>query len=225
MTVGTFRPDLGLRQKGETLTGPDWDDMAQTMGKALSNALGLLRQDFCKVVVLSNAQTGLAWAIGRYFDRTNNIDLFGYDRFGNVVTNQGQERFAPLPGGNPNRAKLIDGELSKNQPEIALGIGNMDYMQDARQAVSALPLLWIETGKISSSQEAMELVKDIVASCRHLYREHSVREINLFWATANHVALLAAANLTAQHASPKIKYMEREHANARYVHLPMPGEF
>ena len=223
----TFRPDLGLRQKGETLTGSDWEDMAQTMTKALSNALGLLRQDFGKVIVLSNAQTGLAWAIGRHFDRTNNVELYGYDRFGNVVTNEGQERFTPLTGGDPNRAQLVNSEitdLSETQPDIALGIGNPDYAYDAHQAVPHLPMLWIETGEISSPEEAMTLVKDIIASCKRLYREHSVREITLFWATANHVAILAAANLTAQHASPKIKYMEREHASGKYVYLPMPGD-
>lgn len=222
----TFRSDLGLRQKQETLTGPDWENTVQTMTNALSNALGLLRQDFRKVIVLSNSQTGFAWAVGKHFDRTDNVELYGYDRFGNMVTNAGQERITPLSGGNPHRAQLVDGEtncLSETQLEVALGIGNADhYAHDVNEAVPHLPLLWIDSGKISNSEEAMQLVKDVVASFKRLYREHGVRQVSLFWTTANHVAVLAAANLTAQHAMPKIKYMERDHASGKYVHLPMP---
>ncbi|MBE7384525.1 MAG: TIR domain-containing protein [Leptolyngbya sp. SIO1E4] len=222
-----FRPSLDPRQKGELLTDSDWDDMATTMTGSLSNALGTLRRDFCKVIVLSNAQTGLAWAVGKHFDRTDNVELYGYDRLGNLVTNEGQERLKLLPGGNPDRAQLVNSEtnrLNETQPEVALGIGNIDYAHDAHQAVPHLPLLWIETSKIENSEQAMQLAKDIVATCKRLYREHSVRELALFWATANHVSLLAAANLTAQHALPKIKYMERDHYQGKYVHLPMPGD-
>ena len=54
---------------------------------------------------------------------------------------------------------------------------------------------------------------DIVASIERLRRDSSVRELALFCTTANHVALLAAANLSS-HLSLKIKFMEwdRDHA-------------
>lgn len=67
----------------------------------------------------------------------------------------------------------------------------------------------------------MQLVADIVASVECLRRDHGLRELVLFWTTANHVALLAAANLTS-HVVPTIHFMEWDHACAEYVELPMP---
>ena len=67
----------------------------------------------------------------------------------------------------------------------------------------------------------MQLVADIVASVERLRRDHGLRELVLFWATANHIALLAAANLTS-HVVPTIRFMEWDHACAEYVELPMP---
>lgn len=86
-----------------------------------------------------------------------------------------------------------------------------------------LPLFWIESGLISDSEQAMQLVADIVASVEQLRQDYGFHEVVLFWTTANHVALLAAANLTS-HVIPKIKFMEWNHIQAEYVHLPMPEE-
>jgi TIR domain len=221
----TFRPSLEPRQKGELLTGADWEDMVKTMTISLSNIPGNIRGDMRRVRVLGGAQTGLMWAVGKHFDRTNNVELYGYGREGEVITNKGQEVLKPLSGGNPNRALLVPGKannLGETQIEAALYVGNKDYLQDVQQAIPHLILFWIKTDKISDSEEAMQLVTDVVASIKRLYQDHGVRELVLFWGTANHVALLTAANLTSQHAFPKIKYMERDHARAEYVHLSMP---
>ncbi|MFQ4138691.1 TIR domain-containing protein [Nodosilinea sp. PGN35] len=225
----TFRPNLGLRKPVELITGPDWKDMAQTMTTALSYALGVARNNFRRVMVLSNAQTSLAWALGQHFDRTNNIDLYCYDRFGNVVTNQGQERVNLLPGGNPNSAQPVNDmaqHLTETQPQIALGVGSTGetkelYIRDAQQAVPNLPLFWIGSETIETPEQAMQLIADVVASIMRFRRDYGAQELTLFWTGPSHVAILAAANLT-WHVIPKINYMEMDRAQGEYVYMPMP---
>jgi TIR domain/SMODS-associated and fused to various effectors sensor domain len=221
----TFRPSLEDRQLREILIDDDWDAIANTLKKSLSLALNTVRGETRKVRVLGNAQTSLIWVVGSHFDRTNDVELYGYGR-GDIVTNKGQERYSPLPGGNAERYQSVTDSLSStgaNMAVVALGIGSRDYVPDVQQAVQDLPLFWIESGHISSSEEAMKLVADIVASIQHLRQNHGVQELVLFWTTANNVALLTAANLTT-HVIPKIKFMERDHTNARYLHLPMPNQ-
>lgn len=223
----TFRPSLEPRHKTELLTGKDWENMLTNMTKALSSIPGNIRGiDTRKIRVLGNAQTGLMWAVGRQYDRTNNVELYGYGRSGEIISNKDQDRLKPLTGGKPDCAKLISGEtenLDMGQVEVALYVGTENYLQDVK-LMPNLSLFWIETDKISNSKQAMQLVADIIGAIKKLYQEHNVRELSIFWGTANHVALLTAANLTGQHAFPKIKYMERDHANRTYVHLPMPGD-
>lgn len=222
----TFRPSLKPRRKDELLTGKDWENMVTNMTKALSSIPGNIRNsDTRKVRVLGYAQTGLMWAIGKQFDRTNNIELYGYGRLNEIISNKGQDVLRPLAGGNSDCAQLVSGEiegLGLNQREVALYVGTENYLQDV-QSMPNLDLFWIKTDKIADSKQAMQLVADIIASIKNLYQKHNVRELSIFWGTANHVALLTAANLTEQHAFPKIKYMERDHANRTYVHLPMPS--
>jgi hypothetical protein len=215
----TFRPSMGERQPRETLINDDWEIVSNTLEQSLSSALSTLRGDIRKVRVLGNAQTSLFWAVGRHFDRTTDVDLYGHGR-DNVVTNKGQERRSPLPGGTV-RYNLESGP-GGSQVQVALGIGSREnYLRTVQQEVRGMPLYWIESGHINNSEQAMQLVADIVASISHLRQNHGVEELVLFWTTANHVALLAAANLTI-HVIPKIKFMEWDHTNARYWHLPMP---
>jgi len=220
----TFRPNPGLRQPRELLTGTDWEDMFQTMTTALSYALGTIRSDTRNVRVLGNAQLGLMWAIGKHFDRTTTANLFGYSTRGEVVTNKGQERHTSLAGGNPNSAKLVDNVSSianGNQTEVALGVGSKEkFASVVKQSIPHIPLFWLESGFISDSEQAMQLIADLVASIECLRQDYAIRELILFWTTANHVALLAAANL-ASHLSLKIKVMEWDHTCAEYIYLPM----
>jgi hypothetical protein len=217
----TFRPSMGERQPREILINDNWKIVSNTLEKSLSSALNTVRGDTRKVRVLGNAQTSLIWAVGRHFDRTNDVVLYGYGRDNNVVNNQGQERYSPLPGGTV-RYNLESGP-GGSQVQVALGIGSREnYLKTVQQEVRDMPLYWIESGHINNSQEAMQLVADIVASVRHLRQNHGVEELVLFWTTASHVALLAAANLTT-HVIPEIKLMEWDHANTRYLYLPMPN--
>ncbi|WP_437952599.1 TIR domain-containing protein [Sorangium sp. So ce296] len=218
----TFRPGLAPREQRELLSGADWQHAAQSLTWALSNALGTLRGDPRKVRVLGEAQAGLVWAVGRHFNRTTSVDLYGYDRNGVPVTNKGQVRHTPLPGGDPACARPVSGTLLPSQPVVALGVGSSArYARLAEQAVPGTPLLWIESGLIADSDQAMKLVADIVAAVERLRHDHGVREVVLFWTTANHVALLAAANLTP-HVIPALRIMEWDHGAGAYVELPMP---
>ena len=226
--VLTFRPNSGLRQAREVLTGSEWEDMVNTMINALAYALGTIRGDIRKVRVLGNAQTSLVWAIGRHFDRTTTAELYGYGKRGESVNNKSQIQTShtSLKEGNSNRAQLVGNNsevLRNNQIEVALGIGTQEKFALAiQEAVPNLPLFWIESGFITESEQAMQLVADIVASIECLRRDYGVREVALFWTTANHIALLAGANLES-HLPVKIKFMEWDHARAEYVHLPMPS--
>ena len=220
----TFRPNCGPRQPRDLLTGAGWRDMANTLEQSLSNALGNVRGEHRKVRVLGHAQTSLVWAVGCHFDRTTSADLYGYDSKGTAITNQGQIRHTALSGGNADRATLIagsNGNPREHQPSVALGVGSTRYVPDVQRAVPDLPLYWIESGFIEDSEQAMALVTDIVVSAERLRRDYDARELVLFWTTANHVALLAAANLTT-HVIPRVKFMEWDHAQGRYTPLPMP---
>jgi len=223
----TFRPDLGMRQMRELLTGSDWEDMAQTMSIALSTALKTIRGDTRKIRVLGNSQTGLMWLVGQHFDRTTSADLYGYGRDDIPLTNKGQVRHTSLSGGDPNAAKQINGPtLSPElyQTEVALGIGtSAKFASAVKQTVPDLPLFWLESGLISDSQQVMSLITDMVASVERLRQDYGVQQLVLFWTTANNVALLAAANLTS-HVIPQIKYMEWDHDRSEYVSLSMPGD-
>jgi hypothetical protein len=223
----TFRPNLEPRKRQEILTGADWDDMVTTMTRSLSSALATVRGESRKVRVLGNAQAGLLWAVGKHFDRTTSADLYSYGRDDIAVTNKNQDRHSPLSGGDPSRAKLIPAEaksLVTNQPIVALEVGSQNkYGTAVQQAIPDLPLFWLECEFIEGSEQAMQLVADMVASVERLRREYGTRELVLFWTTANHVVPLAAANLTT-HVIPKLKFMEWNHAEGQYVHLPMPGD-
>ena len=223
----TFRPNADSRQIRELPSGDDWDKMVNILEESLSSALGTVRGEPRKVRVLGNAQTGLVWAVGRHFDRTTAADLYGYDQGGLAVTNQGQIRHTPLPNGNPESAQPANDRAREPEaklPTIALGIGSHQrYGSQVQEAVPELPLFWVESGLIEDSKQAMALVSDIVASVERLRREYGTQELVLFWTTANHVALLAAANLTT-HVIPNLKFMEWDHAQGQYVHLPMPGD-
>lgn len=225
LPILTFRPSSKTRQDKELLTGADWDEMVNTLKQSLSSALTFRRIDTCKVRVLGNAQVGLMWAVGRHFDRTNNIDLYGYDRYGHPITNKGQERLASLPNGNPDRAQLVnqDGNVFASiQPKVALGVEiGTRLFSVVQKNTTDMPLFWIESGKISDSEQAMQLIADIAAFAERLEQKYQVDELVLFWAAGIHIALLAAANLTT-HGIPRIKFMEWDHSNREYVHLPMP---
>ena len=222
----TFRPSIEPRAPREVVTGSEWAAVAKGLSWGLSTALGTVRGDPRKVRVLGNAQTSLLWAVGEHFDRTTSAELFVYGRNDTPVSNRKQVRHVPLSGGNPAAAQPVSAAPSGAFAEIAIGIGPLKgpvaYASMAQQSLAAsIPLLWIESGFIDDSDKAMELVSDLVASVDRVRRDHGTQTVILFWASANHVAPLAAANLTT-HVIPAVRFMEWDHEHAVYEHLPMP---
>lgn len=129
-----------------------------------------------------------------------------------------------LTGGNANSAELIPHVLSQkttNSSEAALYIGSGYLKNRVMQAVQDVPLYWIETGKIESSEQAMDIVADIVASIQKIKQIHQINILRIYWGSAVHLALLTSANLTS-HVINKIKFMEYDHNTEKYIHLPMP---
>lgn len=219
-----FQPGLSPRTSKETLFGDAWEHVVNTLENALSEALGVVRGEPRNVRVLGHAQTGLFWAVGKHFDRTTSANLFGYPQNGAAVSNKGQERTRPLEGGDAKRATLVARATSgaPTKPDvIALGVGPRGYEAQVISEVGNIPLFWIDPVKISDSEQAMQLVKDIVAFVSHQRANAGIRELMMFWASAAHVAPLAAANLTT-HVIERIRYMEWDHQSSQYFHLPMP---
>lgn len=215
-----FRPSLADRDDKEVVPESEWDDVAACLKWGLHNALGTLRGDRRKVRVFGETQTSLMWLVGRHLDRTNEVDLYVYGRQGALVSNKGQEDLRPLVDGTP-RALPVGTSPSGTCEAVAIGVGNPRYQGPAKAALPAqMPLLWLECGKIDDSRQAMTLVSDLVATVDYLRQEHQIRHLKLFWATANHVAPLAAANLTT-HVISTIDLLEWDHNESKYLSLPV----
>lgn len=221
-----FQVDLEPRQRQSMVTGSDWEHAAQCMKWGLSIALGSLRGEPRKVRVVAEAQTSLAWAVGSHFDRTTSVELYAYDKQHVAITNRGQVSNRPLEGGNPCAAQPVpqDSPVSAgSHAMIALGVGPFErYSHFVKDSLAPnTPLFWIDPGNIENSEQAMNVVADLVAAASHLTREHRAQELLLYWSSANHLACLAAANLT-HHVVPRVRFMERDHTRCVYEYLPMP---
>ena len=181
----TFRPSFGMRQPRELLTGTDWNNTVEAMVEALSSALNTVRGDTRKVRVIGHAQTGLMWAVGQHFDRTTSADLYAYDKNGGAITNKGQIRHTSLQGGNSNAADQIGKQPSlqanATHTTVALGVGSKEKFAayTVQRGVPDVPLFWIESGLIQNTDQAMNLVADLVASVEKLRRNHNTSELIL----------------------------------------------
>ena len=220
--VLTFRPSMAPRQDKELLQQQDWIEMAQAIKDALSAALGTIRGEPRKVRIFGYAQPGLFWLIGYLLDRTTSAELYGYDQYNIAVTNKKQQRYTPLTGG-VDCAELLSGPALSTHTSVALGVGvKANYAMTIQQSLpDDMPFCWIETAEIQDSTQAMTLVSNIVATVTKLRQLHQVQEIRLYWTTATHVAVLAAANLTT-HVIPTLCLLEWDHDNKCYVELAMP---
>lgn len=224
--VLTFRPRLDERKPREVVMGSEWTDVASGLRWALSTALGTVRGDTRQVRVLGNAQTSLLWAVGRHFDRTTSADLFVYGRDDVAISNKGQARLGSVATGDAAAAKPVSAAPTGSLAEVAIGVGRLSgpvpFKELAHKALPpSVPLFWIESGDINSSEDAMKLVSDLVASAGRLRRDLGAETVTLFWASANHVAPLAAANLST-HVIREVRFMEWDHDRGVYEHLPMP---
>jgi hypothetical protein len=217
-----FRPSRAPRSQKDLLLGSDWTATIQGMKWGLSNALGTVRGAERKVRVCGNAQTSLWWAVGTHFDRTTTADIFAVGRAEDVVTNRGQERWRTLQGGDATRGALIQAGNTAPNPRIAFGVGDEKYQPPAKGVVDPkVPLYWLKSGHIKSQDEAMELVRDVVACLESVAGSQNATIVELFWASGAHIAPLAAANVTS-HVISKVEYWEFDHNTGTYHLLEMP---
>lgn len=218
-----FRPDSQDKSYTETLVGKEWERFRDNIKVSLSHALGDLRSPRT-VRILGNAQLGLAYFLGRCFDRTTAVTLYCYHfhpDFRTIFDNTGQERHKLLSGGNPfcettieqNPQDTLLPEKLKNQekyPSVALYIGKRDYLHDVKTHLeateSSLPLVFIQTEFFHESDEVMKLVKDVVALLKRLKEHNSTTIVRLYCDLPFNVMPLLSANLT--HTIHNIEFLE-----------------
>jgi len=98
-----FRPDLGERSDKETLVGDAWTAFRRNIERSLSIALGSLHAEM-NIHLLGNAQLGLPYLVGQYFNRLTFVSLHCYhtgtgSRFSN-------EDWKTLHGGKVSQQSL-----------------------------------------------------------------------------------------------------------------------
>lgn len=209
-----FRPDHNERSRGELITGKEWENMRETIYHSISTAFrGVRWGDFKKIKILGNAQLSLPFLMGQIFDRSSSADLY-CSKGGEVFNNKGQNRLAPLEGGNPNCEKLKNGIEpifpGKSIGTVSLLLSTETYVDDVQKYLAAHPdsppLVWVESGRFSSSEQVMAFVADVVALLRRLKTANNVHSIHLYCGLPFHAVSLLAANLL--HVVKKITFME-----------------
>jgi hypothetical protein len=144
--------------------------------------------------------------------------LFCTGRFGDILTNAAQSRFSPLKGGNPICETRLPGippisrKLRADTISLLLCKEDEKYIGDVLQHVSACrpspPAIWVKhEDRISSSEQAMAYVADVVALLGRLYKENGVRKVRLYTSLPFHALPLLGANLK-RYVMDEVVFME-----------------
>ncbi|MGD2088751.1 MAG: toll/interleukin-1 receptor domain-containing protein [Candidatus Aminicenantes bacterium] len=214
-TVLVFRPDQEKRDPGETLHGQAWQETRDIMSGALATALGTLRgQSPRKIRLLGNSQLVFPFLTGWHCNRNTNVTLYCYNMDGSIFSNENQERFTPLQGGNPRcetKHKSIS-PISKGieLEAISLLLAPEIYVPPVLSFIKEMPietpLKWVKSGRFKNSEEAMQYIANVVALLDKLRSEHRIRKIYLYLGLPFHMIPLLAANLL--HVIETIVFME-----------------
>ncbi len=186
-----FRPTSGRASPYEVLSGEAWDTFRGSIKHALGDALGHQQGPTpMKVHLLGHAQLALPFFLGHsLFSRNTRFDLFCTNLRGQnpgPFSNEGQERNAPLSGGNARcEADLagiprLSGEtaavsllLFKEGPHLAPYVrGVLDYL---KAHPGSPPPVLVTHGDFQSNAQVMNYIKDIVALLLRLRTERGVR--------------------------------------------------
>lgn len=222
--VLVFRPDDGERSPGETLHGDEWTtwwaDVRWGLTELRRRAPGGLRE----LRIAGAGQLGMGWALGCAFDRTSRVDMLCFPRpaSGEALTNRGQDFVLALTGGNPDCAgpglpPLPDGDL----PEIDLILAPANRLPDIAEfrGDGSPPAVWIPTGLVTDSAQAMALVRDVVALLGTLAQSRRTRHARIFTALPFHFLPLLSANLT--HVIDRTTFMDYHRARAGATYVPI----
>jgi TIR domain len=210
-----YRPDLGLRTQEETLYGDEWKSIRQAIESSLSFALGTPRWTSPKNIrVFGHAQLGLAYLLGRYFNRNTTAHLFCSNIDGRVFNNQHQAMFTSLEGGNSHcetsHPSIPSLPQRSEQASISLLLSTPAYVTPVLQYLSAQqgapPLVWVQSQLFTANDQVMQYIADVVALLIRLREEHLVRRVDLYCGLPFHVVPLLAANLL--HVVENVYFME-----------------
>jgi hypothetical protein len=213
--VLVFRTDPGERSPGETLYNGTWQETRDIMTEALAEALGTLRGPSPrKIRLLGNSQLAFPFLIGWHCNRNTNVGLYCYNMDGSIFSNENQERFTPLRGGNPRceaRHKNISPIPAGIELEaISLLLAPENYVPPVLSFIKEMPveapLKWVKSGHFKNSGEAMQYIADVVALLEKLCSEHRIRKVYLYCGLPFHMVPLLAANLL--HVIETIVFME-----------------
>lgn len=198
-----FRPGPDNKTQSAVIFGEEWDNFAANITWALDNALkGTRWPDPKKIRIMGESQLALPFLLGHYFNRSTDADLYCYNR-GDIFSNKGQERQAPLTGTNPNcesqdeRLEPISEDY--HGPAIALFLMGNYTLDSALAHWETMPEkgpgVWVESGKFTESSQVMAYISDVVALLQRLRREHNITKIYLYTGLPFHVLPILACNL------------------------------
>jgi hypothetical protein len=210
-----FRQDLGDRSQNDVVTGSQRETITAKMRWSLEKSLGNATWPVPKKIrIIGHSQLALPFAIGHYFNRSTNADLFCHHHLGTVFTNKVQNRFAPLEGGNAQCASKHEDidpipDDFKGQT-LALFLMREYLLPDAllhwKTRKNSIPGLWVVNREFKKSDEVMAYVKDVVALLQQHRQKHGFTEICLYTGLPFNVLPILAANLL--HVVHKIEFME-----------------
>lgn len=224
--VLVFRPDDGERTKYETLVGDAWRSWWADVQWGLGQLRKRAPEGLHTLRIAGAGQLGMGWALGRALDRTSRVELSCFPRQngpGEMLTNRGQEFAFPLEGGSAactsTHSELgflplpegplpeIDLVLASNNPRYLTSVRAFREYEAAQGAA-----VWVPTGMINDSTQAMALVRDVVALLLELSGSRGTVHTRVFTTLPFHLLPLLSSNLT--HVMQRLTFMEYHRAQA-----------
>ena len=196
-----FRPDTSAKTESNTATAAQWQRIVRTMHDSLMTAIGTLRAEL-HIHILGNAQLGLPYFLGCYFNRLSFVTLSCYHSGQNLIfSNRDWKR---THGGKvPDVAEIEapDAALAPLPGQTALLFVGFKYAlkdaEDFSQAVSpSLPveMLLVGSGDLAASDDVLRLIQQVLTRLYRLRRQN-VLTIRLICALPFNVMPLLAASL------------------------------
>ncbi len=211
-----FRPRRGYGQQSETIVGDEWQSLAETMTRSLAGALGGVRWADGKTVYLSGqAQLGLAYLFGHYFNRSTHAILHCTDVATGSFSNAGWDRTDILRGGRADceaNARVGLPPLPGGPiPEAIVVVSRENRLQDALPHLAStkagVPIAWVATPQLLEDSEGVRaLIADVTALLRRLVQSHQCGKVYLLLGLPLIAVPLLAAHLV--YVAPRITLLE-----------------
>lgn len=196
-----FRPDTSAKTESNTATAAQWQRIAQTMRDSLMTSIGTLRAEL-HIHILGNAQLGLPYFLGCYFNRLTFVTLSCYHSGLNLVfSNREWNRLHGGKAPDVTEIEAPDAALAPLPEQTALLFVGFKYalkdVEDFSLAVSpSLPVetLLVGSGDLAASDDVLRLIQQVLTRLYRLRRQN-VLTIRLICALPFNVMPLLAASL------------------------------